>query len=87
MEAFMAHILDADIKAFEQQRSDLMKHHNGKFVVFHRGSLAGVYDSFDTAAKTAVTTLEPPYLIRQVGGAESMPLPASVAFRPVYAAA
>jgi len=81
----MAHILDNDISAFEALKSQLIANHNGKFVVIHRGKLAGVYDTFDSAAKAAIS-LEQPYLIRQVGSAQSMPMPASVAYRPVHAA-
>ena len=80
----MAHILDADIAAFEAMKSQLLTNHNKKFVVFHHARLVGVYDTFDTAAKAAVS-LEEPYLIRQVGAEPAMPMPASVAYRPVYA--
>ena len=83
----MAHPLDADIRAFEQQQEELRRHHDGKYVIFHKGALVGAFDSFDAAAKHAVSTLEVPYLIRQVGGSDTMPMPASVAFRPVHATA
>ena len=82
----MAHILDAEIRAFENLRQELEQHHMGKFVVMQGGILAGVYDTFDAAAKAAVGTLTGPYLIRQVGATSTMAMPASVAFRPVYAA-
>jgi hypothetical protein len=81
----MAHILDNDITAFEAMKTQLIENHNGKFVVIHRGQLAGVFDTFDSAAKATVS-LEQPYLIRQVGAPQTMPMPASVAFRPVHAA-
>jgi hypothetical protein len=81
----MAHILDNDISAYEGMKDQLIANHNGKFVIIYQGKLAGVYDTFDSAAKAAVSTLEQPYLIRQVGVSQSMPMPASVAYRPVHA--
>lgn len=83
----MAHILDREINAFEQMKAQLIENHNGKFVVIHGGKLVGVFDTFDTAAKTAVSQYEQPYLIRQVGANQVMPMPASVAFRQIHAAA
>ena len=83
----MAHILDNDIAAFELMKDQLLVNHNGKFVVIHHGELAGSFDTFDSAAKAAVSRFEPPYLIRQVGASQEMPMPASVAYRPFHAAA
>jgi hypothetical protein len=83
----MAHILDDDISAFEKMKDQLIANHNGKFVVIHHGELAGAYDTFDSAAKAAVSMFEQPYLIRQVGASQCMPMPASVAYRPVHATA
>lgn len=83
----MAHILDDDISAFEKLKAQLIENHNGKFVVIHHGELAGVYDTFDSAAKAAVSSFDQPYLIRQVGDGQCMPMPASVAYRPVHATA
>ncbi len=80
----MAHILDDDISAFEAMKEQLIANHNEKFVVFHHGQLAGVYDTFDSAAKAAVS-FDQPYLIRQVGSTQAMPMPASVAYQPVHA--
>lgn len=83
----MTHILDKDINAFESMKTQLVTNHNGKFVVIHNGELAGVYDTFDSAAKVAVSQFEQPYLIRQVGSSQIMPMPSSVAYRPVHATA
>jgi len=82
----MAHILDNDISAFEKMQKSLLENHNGKFVIIHQGELSGVYDTFDAAAKAAVASFQQPYLIRQVGASQSMPMPASVAYRQVHAA-
>lgn len=87
VEKDMSHVLDVEIQAFERKKQELTERYNGKYVVIKGDDLAGVFDSFNNAAKMAVETLKSPYLIRQVGASESMSLPASVAFRPVYAAA
>lgn len=80
------HILAAEIAAFEKQKEELLKHHNGKFVVFKDGQLQGSFDTFDNAAKDAIRRFrDSPFLIRRVGEAEEMAMPASVAFRPFNA--
>lgn len=78
--------LQEEIEAFENMKDELLRHHNGKFVVFKRKELIGAFDTFDNAAREAVQRFgNGPYLIRQVGTSTGMPLPASVAYRPVYA--
>lgn len=78
--------LDENIAAFMAQEDDLIAHYKGKWVVFYDGALQDSFDSFNSAAKFAVSRFrEGPYLIRQVGGPSSVPMPASVAFRPIYA--
>ena len=80
------HVLAENIAAFEQMKAELLQHHNGKFVVFHDGQFQGSFDSFDNAAREAVKRFrDAPFLIRQVGAPEVMPMPASVAFRLVNA--
>ena len=77
------HILAKDIAAFERMKPELLQHYNGKFVVFHDGELEGSFDSFDSAARDALKRFhDSPFLIRQVGAPQVMPMPASVAFRP-----
>ena len=79
--------LRAEIAAYQQQVEDLQKHHAGKFVIFRDGELQGVFDTFDAAGREAIRLFgDGPYLIRQVGPARVMPLPASVAFRPIHTA-
>lgn len=80
------HVLAKDIAAFERMKAELREHYNGKFVVFHDGQFQGSFDSFDSAARDAVKQFRgTPFLIRQVGAPEVMPMPASVAFRPANA--
>ena len=78
--------LDREIAAFTQDLDSLRAHHSGKFVVFEGEKLRGAFDTFDAAARFALKEFsQGPYLIRQVGAPETMPMPASVAFRPVRA--
>ena len=80
------HILAKEIAAFEGMKADLQQHYRGKFVVFHDGQLQGSFDSFDNDAREALKRFrDSPFLIRQVGAPEVMPMPASVAFRPANA--
>ncbi len=82
----MTHVLDSEIAAFEAHVDELTAHHMGKFVVFHGGQLQGAYDTFDTAFRSASLQFgADPFLVRQVGSGTSFPVPASVAYRPVYA--
>jgi hypothetical protein len=75
--------LETEIAAFERRREELEKYHNGKFVVFRGEELIGAFDTFDNAAREAVSRFgRGPYLIRQVG-APAPPMPASVMYRPV----
>lgn len=79
--------LQQNIEAFEAMRETLEAHYLHKFVVFHDGRFEGAFDTFNNAAREAVRRFgRGPYLIRQVGADQSIPMPASVAFRPQYAA-
>jgi hypothetical protein len=61
-------ILGKEQAAFEAQREELEREHNGEWVVFHDEQLAGVYPDLQAAAKAAVTRFgRGPYLIEQVG--------------------
>ena len=79
--------IDRDIKAYEAELEELLEHHRDKYVVFHNGCFVDAYDSFQNAAAAAVEKFGlGPYLIRQVKPAQEVtPLPASVAYRPMYA--
>ena len=78
------HVLAKDIAAYEQMKAELLQHYNGKFDVFHDGQFQGSFDPFHNAAREAVKRFrDTPFLIRQVGAPEVMPMPASVRFRTV----
>lgn len=80
--------IDDEIRAFEQMRDTLEKHHFGKFVVIHDGILMGAFDTIDTAAREAAQKFgSGPYLIRQVGAPTAVPLPSSLAHFSPHAAA
>lgn len=79
--------IERDINAYEKMLSELLEHHEGKYVVFKDGEFVDAFDNFQNAASAAVEMFGlGPYLIRQVlKQQEVTPLPASVAFRPIYA--
>jgi hypothetical protein len=72
--------IDKELAVYERIRQDLEAHHMGEWALVHDEQLVGTYGSFDDAAKEAVAKFgRGPYLIRQVG-AQSITLPASVAY-------
>jgi hypothetical protein len=74
-----------DIAAFEAMRSELEASYLGKWVLFYNRELVEVFDSFDSAASSAVSKFgSGPYLIRRVG-AHSVTLPTSVMYGPIHA--
>ena len=78
--------IQQEIRVYEGMRSDLEKHHYGKHVIIKNGELIGAFDTFDAAARNALTRFgSETFLIRQVGAPETIRVPASVAWRPVYA--
>jgi hypothetical protein len=79
----MSMALETEIAAFEAQKAALEQHHKGKFVVFHGGDFVGAFDTFDNAAREAVSRFgRGPFLIRQVG-VEPPSIPASAMYRAV----
>jgi hypothetical protein len=77
--------LAREIAAFEGMQEALERDQAGKWVVVHGGTLAGVFDTFDAAAITAVARFgRGPYLIRQIG-AQPVILPASVMYAFAHA--
>ena len=79
--------LEQNIEAYDAMRETLEEHYLHKFVVFHDAAFVDSFDSFHNAASVAVQRFgRGPYLIRQVGASRRIPMPASVAFRPVHAA-
>jgi hypothetical protein len=74
-----------DMNAYEAVSAELQAAHLGKWVVFYNRELAGIFESFETAAENAVSRFgKGPYLIRRVG-AHSVTLPASVMFGALHA--
>ena len=73
--------LDIEIAAYEKMRDGLEAKFFGKWVVVHDKELVGAYDDFQTAALDAISKFgRGPYLIREVGKAEPVPMPASLLF-------
>lgn len=78
--------LRTNIESFEAAAHWLVEHHNTKWVIFHDATFVDAFDTFDTAAREAISRFGAgPYLIRQVGQRPLVRTPASVAFRPVHA--
>ena len=74
-----------EIRAYEAMEDELLEHHKGKYVLIKDGQLIDTFDTFDAAARRALDKFgRGPYLIRQVGADHAMPMPSSVAFRPVH---
>jgi hypothetical protein len=81
----MTEHLKVELNAFKKQQAELERHYMHKFVIFHGEEFAGAFDTFDAAAREAIKRFGlGPYLIRQVGRINEMPMPASIAFRPVH---
>jgi hypothetical protein len=63
-----AHVLDADIAAFEKLREELERTHLDEFALFFRGQLLGLYPDFDSAGRAALAKSKTgPFLIQQIG--------------------
>ncbi|NGX99304.1 MAG: hypothetical protein EKK35_08140 [Bradyrhizobiaceae bacterium] len=77
--------LKLELEAYEAMRADLESSALGKWALVHDRALVGTFDTFESAAKEAVSKFgRGPYLIHQVGSA-SVTLPASVLYRPQHA--
>ena len=77
--------LNADIAAFDRMKAELEARHRNEWVLFHDGQLINAFPDFDSAATVAIERFDHgPYLIRQVG-AEIIPLPGGMVFRPAHA--
>jgi uncharacterized protein (DUF1330 family) len=82
----MTDALDVEIQAYHKMGPELIKHHQGKFIIIHNQKLEGAYDNFDSAAEEAIKRFgRGPYLIRQVGEPSNVKIPASVAYRITHA--
>ncbi len=59
--------LDTELAFFEQQLSELLHHHAGKFVLIKERELAGVFDTIQAAYTAGLARFgNVPMLIRQV---------------------
>ena len=77
--------LKENIDAYRSMQEELERDHFGEWVVVHNQELIGTYNDFQDAAGEAVKRFgRGPYLIRQIGAPETLTLPASVLYRPVY---
>ena len=73
--------LDEEIAAYQEMRGGLEADHLGKWVVVHNRELVGTYENFQDAALDAISKFgRGPYLIREVGKTEPVPMPASLLF-------
>jgi hypothetical protein len=78
--------LQSEIAAFEKMKGDLLERYREKYVIIKDQQLKGSFDTFDAAAREAIKHFgRGPYLIRKVSEEPVMPMPASVAYRPVHA--
>ncbi len=76
--------INEDIAAYDAMRQELEANHTGKWVLLYNRELIAVFDSFESAAETAVQKFgRGPYLIRQIG-APPVTLPASIMYRQDY---
>ena len=74
--------LKKEIAAYEGMHTDLEAEHLGKWALVHNEELAGIFESFEQAAETAVEHFgRGPYLIRKIGQAP-VTLPASALYHP-----
>ena len=63
-----AHILGADIAAFEKLREELERKHLNEFALFFQGEFLGVYPDFDSAGRAALAKSKTgPFLIQRIG--------------------
>jgi hypothetical protein len=63
-----AHVLDADIRAFQALQKKLEREHLDEFVVFYHGKFVGAFPDFNSAGREALSRFgKGPYLIQQVG--------------------
>ena len=73
--------LKKEIETFEAMKKKLLVDYYGKYVLIHDGEFVDSFDTFDTAARKAISEFgNGPYLIRQVTDRKPMSMPASVAF-------
>lgn len=63
--------LDTEIRTFEKLRVQFEAEYDGKWVLIHKDTFVCASDTFEAAAKAAISKFgRGPYLIRQVGAPE-----------------
>lgn len=74
-----------DIAAFDRMQSRLESENFGRWAVFYRGNLEGVFPTFERAAEEALERFDQgPYLIRQIG-AGPVQFSGGMIMRPLHA--
>lgn len=60
--------LKADFQVFEANRKEWLRLHEGKFVLIHRGSVAGFFDGYSDALQAGVKLfgVKSEFLIQQI---------------------
>ena len=59
--------LEQEIRFFEEQKPELLKHHEGKFALVVGKSLLGIFDSHEEAYKAGLARVgNRPMLIKQI---------------------
>ena len=60
-------VLEAELKYYEEQKQELLAHHEGQFALIKGGQLVGVFSSEDEAFNVGVAKLgNVPFLIQLV---------------------
>ena len=73
--------LDEQIAVYESMREDLERDHMGEWIVMREGTVAGYFETHWDATEAAVQRFgDGPYLIREIGAADALQIPAAVQF-------
>lgn len=61
------HILDTEIKYFDQNRQEWFKHHAGKIALVYKTTIYGFYDNYENALQAGYDQLGlVPFLLKEV---------------------
>lgn len=78
-----AHVLDADVRAFEALQEELEREHFDEFVLFFDGKFVGSFPDFNSAGREALSRFgKGPYLIQQVGSPIGLDADTAIHLRP-----
>jgi hypothetical protein len=65
--------LEKELAAYEKMKADLLKTHNGKFVLIHGEELCGAFDTAENAYGEGVKRFgQEPFLIKKVAAQEEV---------------